>query len=85
MTTASSTILPVESASTLYRLVSSITVIAEQTLVSLKSAMKSLVTGGITIRTACGTSTCRRACHFESPSDRLASNWPRGTALSPAR
>jgi polar amino acid transport system substrate-binding protein len=35
--------------------------IIEQMLVSLKRAMKSLVTGGMTIRTACGSTTRRIA------------------------
>ena len=43
-----------------YCLVSSTSVITEQTEVSLNRAMKSLVTGGITIRTACGTITRRK-------------------------
>ena len=59
-----------------YCLVSSMMVITEQTDVSLNSAMKSLVTGGITMRTACGTmiapqrqraATCQRERRLHLP------------------
>ena len=45
----------------MYFRVSSVMRITEQTEVSLKSAMKSFVTGGITMRNACGTITVRIA------------------------
>ena len=62
------------------RLVSSTKVTTEQTLVSLNSAMKSLTTGGITIRTAWGTMMRRRASARLIPSASAASICPRGTA-----
>ena len=65
---ASSSVAPVSLACTLYCLVSSITVITEQTDVSLNMAMKSLVTGGTTIRTACGMMIRRRARAGDMPS-----------------
>ena len=68
-----------------YSLVSSISVITEQTDVSLNSAMKSLVTGGITIRTAWGMITRRKAIARDIPRARAASIWPGGIACSPAR
>ena len=68
-----------------YGLVSSTTVITEQTEVSLNMAMKSFITGGITIRTACGMTIRRSASRDDMPSDRAASIWPRGIACKPAR
>ena len=59
--------------------------ITEQTDVSLKSAMKSLVTGGITMRVACGMITRRSAIVRDIPRARAASIWPAGIACSPAR
>ena len=53
--------------------------------VSFISAMKSLSSGGITLRTACGTITLRIAWPWLIPSERAASIWPRGTASIPAR
>ncbi len=82
---ASSKVAPVLLRCTLYCLVSSITVITEQTLVSLNRAMKSLVTGGTTIRTACGMIIRRRASAGDMPSASAASICPRGTACKPAR
>ena len=68
-----------------YCFVSSTSVITEQTDVSLKSAMKSFVTGGITIRTACGTITRRKAILRDIPSASAASICPTGIACKPAR
>ena len=82
---ANSSVAPVSLACTMYCLVSSITVITEQTDVSLNRAMKSLVTGGITIRTACGMMTRRRASAGDIPSASAASICPRGMACRPAR
>ena len=53
--------------------------------VSFISAMKSLSSGGMTLRTACGTITWRIAWPWLIPSERAASIWPRGTASIPAR
>jgi hypothetical protein len=60
-------------------------VIAEQTEVSLNSAMKSFVTGGITIRTACGTITRRMVSHHPMPMACAASICPLSIASMPAR
>ena len=68
-----------------YCFVSSTSVITEQTDVSLNSAMKSFVTGGITIRTACGTITRRSASRRDIPSASAASICPAGIAWRPAR
>jgi hypothetical protein len=67
------------------RLVSSTSVTTEHTLVSLKSAMKSFTTGGITIRNACGTRILRIAVARDIPSESAASIWPEGMACNPAR
>ena len=52
---------------------------------SLVMAMKSLATAGVTIRTACGSTTRRRTWRSGRPSERAASTWPCGTAWIPAR
>ena len=59
--------------STVKRFVSSMMVTTEQTEVSLKSAMKSFTTGGITTRTAWGTMTRRSASGRDMPSESAAS------------
>ena len=61
------------------------TAMAEQIDVSLNSEMKSLVTGGTTRRTACGTMIRRNAVSRLMPSDRAASICPLGIANKPAR
>ena len=53
--------------------------------VSFISAMKSLSSGGITRRTACGTTTNRIDSPWLIPSDRAASICPPGTDSIPAR
>ncbi len=53
--------------------------------VSFIRAMKSFSSGGITLRTACGTITKRIAWPWLMPSERAASICPRGTASMPAR
>ena len=80
---ANSTAPPVLLARIEYCLVSSTSVITEQTEVSLNRAMKSLVTGGITIRTAWGTITRRKAIRRDIPSASAASIWPAGIACKP--
>ena len=70
---------------TLNGFVNSTTVTTEQTLVSLKSAIKSFVTGGMTIRIACGKMIRRTAMDLDMPSASAASIWPRGIACKPAR
>jgi hypothetical protein len=65
--------------------VSSMMVTTEQTEVSLNMAMKSLTTGGMTMRNACGTMIRRSACTLLMPSDNAASIWPPGIACRPAR
>ena len=71
--------------STEKRLVSSTRVTTEQTVVSLKSAMKSFTTGGITMRTAWGTTMRRSANARDMPSESAASICPGGIACRPAR
>ena len=83
---ANSMIAPVLCARIEYCLVSSTTVITEQTEVSLNSAMKSLVTGGMTIRTACGRMMRRmRLTPTHSQSTARLPSVPRGMACKPAR
>jgi hypothetical protein len=48
------------------------------------SRISSLVSGGVMIRNACG-STMRVAVPDGIPSERAASTWPFGTAWMPAR
>ena len=47
--------------------------------------MKSLRSGGITRRTACGTTTKRIAWSCDSPSDRAAACWEGWMDSMPAR
>jgi hypothetical protein len=47
--------------------------------------MSSLVSGGSTIRNACGITIHTIARNCDIPSDRAASSWPLGTAWMPAR
>ena len=61
------------------------TPIALSSEVSFISAMKSFRSGGITVRTACGTTTCCIAFPWLIPSERAASICPRGTDSRPAR
>ena len=82
---ANSTTPPVLLARIEYRFVSSTSEITEQTEVSLNSAMKSLVTGGMTMRTACGTRIRRSAIRLDMPSASAASICPTGIACNPAR
>ena len=82
---ANSTTAPVLLARMLYCLVSSVTAITEQTEVSLNRAMKSLVTGGMTMRMACGTMTRRSAVRRDMPRASAACICPSGMAWSPAR
>src|SRR5213075_1349691 len=53
--------------------------------VSFCSPMKSLRSGGITRRTACGTITKRSAWRRLRPSDRAAASWLQWTDSIPAR
>ena len=57
----------------------------EASAVSFMTLMQLPVIGGITIRTACGSTTMRIIGHQCRPSARAASNWPLGTASMPAR
>src|SRR5918995_70618 len=52
---------------------------------SFTSRMSSLVSGGSTMRNACGKTILRVAVIDLIPNDRAASTWPRGTAWIPAR
>jgi len=47
--------------------------------------LNSLPSGGITIRIACGRTTCRIAWCRRMPSDSAASVWPRSTESIAAR
>ena len=47
--------------------------------------MNSFADGGMTMRTACGTTTRRRICRRVIPSARPASSWPGSTESRPAR
>ena len=49
------------------------------------SAMKTLMSGGTTVRSAWGSTTCRRVCGKVSPIERAASAWPMPTELMPER
>ena len=53
--------------------------------VSFWRPMKSLSSGGMTRRTACGTTTKRIAWSWLSPSDRAAAAWLGWTDSMPAR
>ena len=53
--------------------------------VSFCSPMKSLSSGGMTRRTACGSTTNRSAWPWESPSERAAAAWLGCTDSIPAR
>src|SRR6476620_2709971 len=53
--------------------------------VSFWSPLKSLSRGGITRRTACGTTTNRSACRCERPSERAAAAWLGCTDSIPER
>ena len=57
----------------------------EASAVSLRTLMQLLVSGGITILTACGTTTSRMVSKNPRPSAEAASTWPFGTASIPAR
>jgi hypothetical protein len=48
------------------------------------SAMKTLMSGGIVMRNACGRRRARRSAESE-PTLRAASAWPIGTPLMPER
>ena len=52
---------------------------------SLISSTSSLVSGGMTMRNACGSTTETMVRPGLMPSDRAASLWPLGTASMPAR
>ena len=83
--TISSTVACVLCESTENRFVSSTSVTTEQTDVSLKSAMKSLITGGMTMRTACGTMIRRSAERARHPERERRLHLPVGIAWRPAR
>ena len=53
--------------------------------VSFCSPMKSLSNGGITRRTACGTTTWRIVCEYVKPNERAAAVWLQCTDSMPAR
>jgi len=53
--------------------------------VSFWSPMKSLRSGGITRRTACGTTTYQTDCRWLRPSERAAALWLGCTDSMPAR
>ncbi len=53
--------------------------------VFLVSAMTTLISGGMTVRTACGRITDPSVCENVSPMLRAASAWPTGTLLMPER
>ena len=57
----------------------------ETRAVSFCSEMKSLSSGGMTVRTAWGKTTRRIVEYWVRPSERAARIWPWGTELSPAR
>ena len=67
-----------------WRKISTIPIVDTST-VSFCRPMKSLSSGGITRRTACGRTTNRRPCHRERPSDRAAASWLGCTDSMPAR
>ena len=47
--------------------------------------MKSLSSGGMMVRMACGKITYRIEVHCDRPSERAAATWLRCTEFSPAR
>ena len=49
------------------------------------SAMTTLISGGTTVRKACGSTMCRSVWANVSPIDRAASAWPTPTELMPER
>ena len=53
--------------------------------VSFCSEMKSLSSGGMIRRTACGTTTKRRVWKKDRPSERAAATWLQCTLSMPAR
>ena len=57
----------------------------ETSAVSFVSPMKSLRSGGMTRRTACGRTTKRIAWNAERPSERAAASWLGCTDSMPAR
>ena len=63
----------------------SITPIDATSAVSFCRPMKSFSRGGITRRTACGSTTNRSDCHRDSPSERAAATWLACTDSMPAR
>src|SRR3954447_19592182 len=63
----------------------SVTPITETIAVSFCRPTKSLSSGGITRRTACGMTTYHIVCEYESPSDRAAARWLGCTDSIPAR
>ena len=54
-------------------------------VVFFDSAMRTLPSGAITARPACGRTMIRRVCAKVSPIARAASAWPAGTVLMPER
>ena len=54
-------------------------------VVFLVSAMRTLPSGAMTERNACGSTTSRSVCAKVSPIARAASAWPSGTVLMPDR
>ena len=63
----------------------SVTVRIEISPTSFCSATKSLSSGGVTVRTACGSTTSRVVWRWLSPSDRAAATWLGCTDSMPAR
>ena len=57
----------------------------EASAVSFTTLMQLLVSGGMTIFTACGRMMSVIICRQLRPSAMEASNWPRGMASMPAR
>ena len=57
----------------------------EASAVSLITLMELAVSGGMTMRIACGRITLRMVGQQCKPSARAASNWPVGIASMPAR
>ncbi|MCY1543644.1 hypothetical protein D9M68_794700 [compost metagenome] len=53
--------------------------------VSLTSVMVSLLMGGSTRCTICGSTMRRKVCRYVMPSTLLPSYWPRSTDRMPAR
>ena len=66
-------------------LFASITPRVPTSAVSFWRLMKSLSSGGMMFRTACGSTTYRSAVPWDSPSERAADTWLWCTEFSPAR